>query len=309
MSENFVKAVVHCITKDDDGREELWQPYYEEIAKQTIDAAKHSDFVVLTHATYRQTHREFCVKKLIEGGATKENITVLYLTINPDVKLKGLYYRSKERIEYGGMMFGDHMRTYGWEGEGDITLSEYIKFKKENFPRSAGNDLFQGIPDGYGKTVDVSGRDMSHLDGVDDALGLVGKRNDKTLTFEEIRDKVKVVDQKRDQDHAATGAQEINVNFFAEARSMLEDDNDDDEDGTDNGDSDCDYNVINSKEEIEKVAKRRSSLISVEYLERELRLSNLNSSTPSKGDIKEKEKKQLMKSRRVSLIKTGKIEL
>jgi hypothetical protein len=38
---------------------------------------------------------------------------------------------------------------------------------------------------------------MSCLDGVDNALGLVGKRNDaySTFAFEEISDKVRVVDK------------------------------------------------------------------------------------------------------------------
>jgi hypothetical protein len=157
------------------------------------------------------------VKKLIEGGALKENITVLYLTINPDVKLKGLYYRTKEELkENGGLTMGDHMRTCGWEGEGEIILSEYIKFTKETHPEE---DSFQEIPDGYEKTADISGRDMSHLDGVDDALDLVGKHNDKTLTFEEIRNKVKEVDQKQDENFVATG--EPAIEGFSLARAGL----------------------------------------------------------------------------------------
>jgi hypothetical protein len=51
--------------KDEDGPEELWRPYFEEIANQAIDAAKNSDQVVLTHATYRQSWRECVVTKLL----------------------------------------------------------------------------------------------------------------------------------------------------------------------------------------------------------------------------------------------------
>merc|ERR1740130_2036829 len=180
--------------------------------------------------------------------------------------------------------------TQGWEGDGDMTLPEYMAFIKETDPKSAGNDTCQDLPDGYGKTVDVSGRDMSHLDGVDDALGLVGKKNDKTITFEEIRDKVKVVDQKRDKDFAATGALEIVGKLFAELTNGNDNDNDN------NGDE----VVNNTEEELEKIAKRRSSLISVEYLERELHRSSLPSI--------DNEKKKMTKTRRSSLIKTGKIE-
>merc|ERR1740117_2273135 len=116
------------------------------------------------------------------------------------------------------MTIGDTMRTYGWEGVGDMTCADYIAFSKETMPDLAGNDVYVEIPSGYGKTVDVSGRDMTQLDGVDEALSLVGKRNNnKTLTFEEIRDKVKTFERKRDEDMTATGAQEILNKLFAEA--------------------------------------------------------------------------------------------
>jgi hypothetical protein len=63
MTNSMIKDAFTCASKGNDGRDEMWQPYFEEIAKQTIDAAKHSNLVVLTHATYRQTQREFCVNK------------------------------------------------------------------------------------------------------------------------------------------------------------------------------------------------------------------------------------------------------
>ena len=86
----------------------MWKPFYEEIAMLTLDAAKHSDHVVLTHASYRQVYRKCVVEKLIEGGGAKrENITILQLTIDMDVKLKGLYYRTKEQCESGGITLGD----------------------------------------------------------------------------------------------------------------------------------------------------------------------------------------------------------
>jgi hypothetical protein len=230
MSNSFLKDSMLSVKKRNDGIDEMWQPYFEEIAMQTVDAAKQSNQVVLTHGTYRQTWREFVVKKLIEGGALKENITVVHLTINPDVKLERLYYRTKETVENGGITLGDTMRTqYGWEG--DITLPECIKLIKENHP--TGNHDFQEVPDGYGKTVDVSGRDMSHLDGVDDALGLVGKRNDTTLIFEEIRDKVKLVDQKRNEVMASTGALEILYTMWGEAKAIAEGDNNEEDNDED----------------------------------------------------------------------------
>jgi len=287
----FLKCMVQHFLKGEDGPEELWQPYYSEIVKNTIEAAKYSDKIVLSHATYRQSHREFVMDKLVEGGATKGNITVLELMVNPDVKLKGLYYRTKEQMENGEMTIGDNMRTHGWEGEGNINCDEYTQFMKKKYPEFAGNGAYVEIPSGYGKTVDVSGRDMTHLDGVDEALGLVGKRNNTTLTFEEIRDKVKTFEQKRDEEFASTGAQEI-------LNKIIQDVTGESVDEEDKGDN---VIVATDTEEQEKITKRRSSLISVEYLERELRHSSLENSN--------EEKKEIMKKRRSSLIQIGKIEL
>jgi len=146
--------------------------------------------------------------------------------------------------------------------------------------------------------VDVSGRDMTHLDGVDEALGLVGKRNNKTLTkFEEIRDKVKTFEQTRDKNMAATGAGEICLKIIKEAMGG---DDVDDENEEENDDADAAID----KEEQDKIAKRRSSLIAVDDLERDLRRSSLESSSSSSD-----EKKKIMKARRSSLIKIGKIDL
>jgi len=197
--------------------------------------------------------REFIVDKLVEGGATRGNITVLELMINPDVKMKGLYYRSKELMVNGGMTIGDRMRIDGWEGVGDATCAQFIEFQKKEHPNVAGNGTFEKIPSGYGKTVDVSGRDMTHLDGVDEALGLVGKRNNTTFTFEEIRGKVKVIDQKREEDMIANGAGEE----IAKIIKKIMDGNIDDEDKED------DVVVATDTDEQNQIMARRSSLISV----------------------------------------------
>jgi len=214
------------VLKGEDGPEEVWQPYYSEIVKNTIEAAKYSDKVVLSHAAYRQSQREFTVEKLVEGGATRGNITVLELLINPDVKLKGSYYRTKEQMENDGTTVGDNMRALGWKGVGDVTCAEYIEIMKEIRPHIASNGAWEEIPMGFGKTVDISGRDMTHLDGVDEALGLVGKRNNTTLTFEEIRDKVKTFEQQRDEEFASTGAQAIMYKIIKDITDGSVDDED-----------------------------------------------------------------------------------
>ena len=49
-------------TKDD------WGPYFEEIARRTVDAAKDHDKVVLSHATYSQECRDVVIETIVKGG-------------------------------------------------------------------------------------------------------------------------------------------------------------------------------------------------------------------------------------------------
>ena len=81
--------------------------------------------MVLSQTSLRQAYREYVVKKLIEGGAKRENIQVLELRIDPDVKLTGLYYRTKDHIEYAGKTITDEFKRKGWDGEGPFTVDEY----------------------------------------------------------------------------------------------------------------------------------------------------------------------------------------
>merc|ERR1712086_57561 len=94
------------------------------------------------------------------------------------------------------------MRASGWDSKGEPTISDYLDYTKEKDPNwNKNSGGFMNVPEGYKylKVVDVSGRDMSHLDGVDKALDLFGERNNELMTFEEIRDEVKPLDAKRDE--------------------------------------------------------------------------------------------------------------
>ena len=60
-----------------------WLPHYSELAKLTLEAAKEHKKVVLSHATSYNEPRDHVIKKLIEGGASEDNITLIQLTIDP----------------------------------------------------------------------------------------------------------------------------------------------------------------------------------------------------------------------------------
>ena len=62
---------------------EDWAPYFSELARLTLEAAKDHDKVVLSHATDLNCKRDHVVQKLIEGGVSEGRITLLQLTIDP----------------------------------------------------------------------------------------------------------------------------------------------------------------------------------------------------------------------------------
>ena len=208
----FLKSFQTCLGNEEES-DDVWTPFYEEIATLTLQAAKTSSKVVLSHASYRQAYRECVVNKLIEGGAKRENIKVLELRIDPDVKLTGLYYRTKDEVENAGMTMADTFKRKGWDGNGPFTVDEYKIFIKKKYPKNAGNDNMEEMPDGYGTIIDVSSRDMTCIDRVEKVLGLDAKdRNveyQKFASYDEFRNKIQEFDQARDREWHDNGSQVI----------------------------------------------------------------------------------------------------
>lgn len=230
MAAKVWKMASEYLPKNEDGPKELWQPYFAELARQTLRAAETSErgSVVLTHATYRKSHREYLLEKLIEGGASKDQVSVVALTIDEDVKLRGLYLRSKHLFESKGETLEGYFRdVYGWDGEGEMTCEDYVSFVRS---RGALASLKFEDPPAGSKVVDVSSRNIDTLNAIDDALGLLGKRqsswagddddDDNNLAYEEIVERVKAIDAKRDEEFSK------NVDI----KKMVADFNDDDDD-------------------------------------------------------------------------------
>mmetsp|Transcript_18474 Transcript_18474/g.39687 ORF Transcript_18474/g.39687 Transcript_18474/m.39687 type:complete len:309 (+) Transcript_18474:31-957(+) len=183
---------------------EFWSPYFEEIARRTVDASKNHDKVVLTHATYQQEFREFVIEKIVEGGVSLEQITVVELTMDQVVKLRGLYHRTKRQVELHGSTIEEFCQGY-IEYEGDeLTEEKYINAMVEKH-REDGGDRFGDFEDcPTAKKVDVSGRDISHCDNLDKALGLT--RSGEDWTYETICAEVLPLDEERDEEFAASGS-------------------------------------------------------------------------------------------------------
>jgi len=168
-----------------------WAPYFSELARLTLEGAKDNDKVVLSHATGYNDLRDHVIKKLIEGGASEDKITIIQLTIDPKVKARGLYHRTVRMAEQSGMTMTECCKAF-MEFEGEMTEEKFINMNLEF--EAANADAFEVHPKAI--MVDISGRDVTHFDNVDKALGLT--RSDE-LTYESISDKVIHIDEARDK--------------------------------------------------------------------------------------------------------------
>lgn len=254
------------------GKKELWSPYFEEIAKRAVDAAKHNDKVVLSHATYQQEVRDVVIEKIVEGGVPRDHITIIELTIDMEVKLRFLYRRNKRGAEQSGITIEEGSKSYlQWEGD-ELTEEKFVKAMLKKYGGDAFG-VFEDCP--IATKVDVTGRDISHCDNIDMALGLT--RSDD-WTYDSICDKVlprkfyreiclwdvhsnpfqiliysllfvnhssNAVDKERDAEMVANGSAEVLGKLFAKVSTnpaIKDDDND-------------------TEEEKELKQKRRSTII------------------------------------------------
>ena len=82
-------------------------------------------------------------------------------------------------------------RTFGWEGEGEISLEEYQKLIIE-FEAKGESLTFDGPPS-YAIIIDVSSRDVLQLGRVDEALG---PQRDSDLLYGDVVEKILAIDHK-----------------------------------------------------------------------------------------------------------------
>jgi len=246
-----------------------WAPYFSELARLTLEAAKDHDKVVLSHATGLNSQRDHVVQKLIEGGVSEGRITLLQLTIDPIVKSRGYYHRTKRMAEQAGLSLEDFVGPIpGFEGE--ITEDKCVEYMVKN---DSTPSTFEVHPNAI--MVDVSGRDITHFDNVDAALGLT--RPDDS-TYESICDEVKPIDVARDAKTMNSGFFEVIAEIQAKVNPSLAIDEEGEE-----------------EKKVEEMKKRRSSIVQCEMLVRDLSNRSIGSTD------------ETMQMRRKSLIKFGKI--
>lgn len=126
------------------------------------------------------------IQYCIHTGVPRDHITVIELTIDPIVKIRGWYHRSKRQAEQNGITMEETCKGYlKWEGD-ELTEDKYVKAVMATIPEGGTLDVgYEDCP--IAKKVDVSGRDITHCDNVDKALELT--RSDD-WTYESICAKV-----------------------------------------------------------------------------------------------------------------------
>ena len=172
--------------------EEYWGPYSQVQVDSALHAAKTHEKVVITFAQRSQICREYVMSKLKEGGAT--NVTMLFLTIDQDTKLEGMYHREVKEAKGAGMSFSEYVKAWGldWTHDRDPTKEEYKALNPNHITNFA-------PPPSYAKIVDVSSRDEAAMDAVDAVLGL-SRSSVCTESYDTIVTKVQAIDAQRNED-------------------------------------------------------------------------------------------------------------
>ena len=254
------------------GLEEYWTPFFQVMVDSALEAVKTNDKVVITVASAFKIERNYVMNKLKEGGA--KHVTLLYLDMNEDVKIEGLYHRSVKQARAAGVPLVDWMKVLGYDGDNDdLSMDEFKSFMSNG--STLNMTVFDGPPS-YAVVVDVTGRDVTAIDGVDAVLGLQRSGEE---SYDEIVKKVVARDHKRDAETP------YSIALFPEIEAEVVE------------------ALMNAKSEEEKkqIKRRASSLIGMELMMNRLSITSTSSDTSNMHD-------KVRGMRRSSLIKTGKIE-
>jgi len=79
------------------GRKDKWGPYFEEIARRTVDAAKDNDKVVLSHATYKEDMRDLAIQEIVKGGEIWINLIFVHMIC---LKITSMPLTTRDTILY-----------------------------------------------------------------------------------------------------------------------------------------------------------------------------------------------------------------
>jgi len=168
-----------------------WKAYMKILARLTLEGARDSDTVVLTHPSYIRSQRTGLRQYLIDAGA--KDVSTVFLHCDFDVHMQSAWKRTVRQAEQAGITVEEfQINLIGLPGI--VDFDSYVR-AQEYFMSSYDEPDKSEQP--Y-KMVDVTAKDVMVLDSLDEAFGIENKsRGD--LTHEKMVQKIKAVDVKRDQ--------------------------------------------------------------------------------------------------------------
>mmetsp|Transcript_12639 Transcript_12639/g.14458 ORF Transcript_12639/g.14458 Transcript_12639/m.14458 type:complete len:328 (-) Transcript_12639:148-1131(-) len=177
--------------KDDEWRlTEGWKPYMQELARLTLEGAKDSNKVVLTHASFKVPQRLFLRQQLIDAGV--HDVSMIFLECDFDAHMDAVWKRYLRLAGQNGTTLEELFK--GWGVEGIVDFGSFVKCQKE------WGLMYQEPHDSEKPftVIDNTAKDMTVLDSYDMALGIQDKHRGD-LTYSQLVEKIKDADIKRDQ--------------------------------------------------------------------------------------------------------------
>lgn len=169
-----------------------WKAYISELARLTLEAAKDSNKVVLTHASYFAPMRIFLCQQLIDAGA--KDVTMVCLHCDEDAHLEAVWNRFHHLAEQADLTVEELHKGWGVEG-----IVDFDAFRKDFKDKHYGLfDELQECEKPF-KVVDVTAKDVTVMDRIDEAVGIQDE-NRGDLSYEEMVEKIKSIDLQRDQE-------------------------------------------------------------------------------------------------------------
>lgn len=170
-------------------------PYMEELAKLGLEAAKESDKVCISWASYFRPNRLLLKKLLLDAGA--KDFSMVFLHCDLEAHMDALWKRTCRQAEQAGCTITEFAALFKMPVEGE----EYTKEQFVAFQTSQDWYKMWQDPDESEQpfqTVNVTAKDATVLDSLDAAFGIEDS-NRAHLSYDEIVAKVRAIDEERDQ--------------------------------------------------------------------------------------------------------------
>ena len=227
--------------KDDEWiHNECFKAYMKILADLTLEGARDSETVVMSHASYLIPQRIFLTQLLKDAGA--KDVSTVFLHTDFDAHMQALWKRTTRQAE----QMGKTIEEYGeLMGVPNFDFDKFVEFQKLSY------DVWEEPDESEQpyKVVDNTAKDVTVFDALDEAFGIDKNTSRGDLSYEEQILKIQAIDKKRDE--AMIDGIQSKLERNAEEEM--------------------------AEKEPEKLAARRSSLIELDKLTSSLHLSGRSS--------------------------------